>query len=194
MPILESSIYTIISNTNVNIQLTSHHSAWLALMREKIWVRIKYEEEMIPSFDSMDRHWKRSCWVRCVWNQAVSNNITYPVLHGNGWKQVDSTTLAIDWDSDSNVTEIRDRVSLIQKGCGCKTVALCSSVKDAQTYLKANNPVYFPTSTRILRVRLNRNLISQITSWTTSWKKFLDTVKRLTVRSQCLQRRMKTWT
>jgi len=35
--------------------------------------------------------------------------------------ETDSTTLAIDWDSDSNVTAIRDRVALIQKGCGCKT-------------------------------------------------------------------------
>lgn len=100
---------------------TSHHSGWLALMREKIWVRIKYEKEMIPSYDALERHWKHSCWVQCVWNQATSNNIIYPVLHGNGWKQVDSTTLAIDWDSDSNVTTIRDRVALIQKGCGCKT-------------------------------------------------------------------------
>jgi len=40
---------------------TSHHSGWLALMREKIWVRIKYEEEMIPSYDALERHWKRSC-------------------------------------------------------------------------------------------------------------------------------------
>ena len=87
---------------------TSHHSGWLALMREKIWVRIKYEEEMIPSYDALERHWKRSCWVQCVWNQATCNNIIYSVLHGNGWKQVDSTTLAIDWDSDSNVAAIRE--------------------------------------------------------------------------------------
>ena len=98
-----------------------HHSAWLSLMREKIWLRIKYEEEMIPSYDALDRHWKRSCWVQCVWSQATSNNITYPVLDGNGWKQVDTSTLAIDWDSESNVSVIRDRVTLLQKGCGCKT-------------------------------------------------------------------------
>ena len=90
-------------------------------MREKIWLRIKYEEEMIPSYDALDRHWKRSCWVQCVWSQATSNNITYPVLDGNGWKQVDTSTLAIDWDSESNVSVIRDRVTLLQKGCGCKT-------------------------------------------------------------------------
>ncbi|XP_064384664.1 uncharacterized protein LOC135333611 [Halichondria panicea] len=67
-----------------------HHSAWLSLMREKIWLRIKYEEEMIPSYDALDRHWKRSCWVQCVWSQATSNNITYPVLDGNGWKRMET--------------------------------------------------------------------------------------------------------
>ena len=102
-------------------EVTSHHSAWLALIREKIWVRIKYEEEMIPSDEALKRHWKRACWVQRVWSQAASNNITYPSLEDSGWKLLDSTSLAIDWDSGDNITLIRDRVALIKKGCGCKT-------------------------------------------------------------------------
>ena len=102
-------------------EVTSHHSAWLALIREKIWVRIKYEEEMIPSDEALKRHWKRACWVQRVWSQAASNNITYPSLEDSGWKLLDSTSLAIDWDSEDNITLIRDRVALIKKGCGCKT-------------------------------------------------------------------------
>lgn len=107
----------------------AHHSAWLDLIREKIWIRIKYEEEMIPSLDALDRHWKRSCWVHCIWNQAISNNIIYPSLLNYGWKQPDSSTLSIDWDSDTNVTQIRERVSLIRKGCGCKTGCQTSRCK-----------------------------------------------------------------
>ena len=35
----------------------------------------------------LHRHWKRSRWVLSVWKQANSNNINYPPLNGNGWKQ-----------------------------------------------------------------------------------------------------------
>lgn len=76
---------------------------------------------MIPSDSALDRHWKRSCWVLGVWRQAHRNNINYPPLSGNGWKQLNADTLEIDWDSEDNLTEVRTRVAFIKKGCGCKT-------------------------------------------------------------------------
>ena len=100
---------------------TSHHSIWLDTIREKIWTRIQHEDQMIHSYDSLLRHWKRSCWVRSVWSQSTSNHITCPPLNDHGWKQPDQNTLSIDWDSESNVSQIRSRVDLICKGCGCKT-------------------------------------------------------------------------
>lgn len=75
---------------------------------------------MIPSDSALERHWKRSCWVLSVWRQANSNNINYSPLNGHGWKQVNSNTLEIDWDSEDNITEVRTRVAFIKKGCGCK--------------------------------------------------------------------------
>ena len=39
-----------------------HHTTWLDFMRERIWGKIKYEEEMIPSVDALKRHWMRSGW------------------------------------------------------------------------------------------------------------------------------------
>ena len=41
----------------------AHHSVWLQFLRERVWSRIKYEEEMIPSDDALARHWKQSCWI-----------------------------------------------------------------------------------------------------------------------------------
>ena len=82
----------------------AHHSAWLDLIREKIWSRIKYEDEMVPSYEALLRHWQRSCWVASVWSQSTSNHITYPPLHNRGWKQPDPNTLSIDWDSENNVS------------------------------------------------------------------------------------------
>ena len=83
-----------------------HHSAWLSFLRERVWSRIKYEEEMIPSDDALRRHWQRSCWVVAVWKQATQNQITYPPLEGNGWK-LDNNTLHIEWDSDDNICKVR---------------------------------------------------------------------------------------
>ena len=84
---------------------------------------------MIPSDDALERHWKRSCWVLAVWKQANDNNINYPPLNGNGWKQTDSESLQIDWDSDFNISEVRTRVALIRKGCGCKTGCMTNRCK-----------------------------------------------------------------
>ena len=42
----------------VDSTLTDHHSTWLQFMRERIWSRIKYEDEMIPSDNALQRHWK----------------------------------------------------------------------------------------------------------------------------------------
>ena len=110
-------------NSLINDQQTplDHHTIWLDFLRERIWSKIKYEEEMIPSITALHRHWKRSCWVASVWSQATHGLITYPPLNFNGWKQSGSNVLSVDWDSDENISEIRTRVSLIRKGCGCKT-------------------------------------------------------------------------
>ena len=99
----------------------SRHSEWLDFIRNRIWTRIQYEEEMVPSYDALSRHWKRSCWVSSVWRQATSNVIVYPPLENFGWKQPDQQTLNIDWDSDSNISQIKERVAFIRKGCSCKT-------------------------------------------------------------------------
>ena len=112
-----------------NHDSNTHHSAWLDLMREKIWIKIKYEEEMLPSFDALHRHWRRSCWVCNVWRQATSNRIIYPPLQTYGWKQQEPDTLSIDWDSEHNIHDIRARVSLLKKGCGSKTGCQTSRCK-----------------------------------------------------------------
>ena len=45
---------------NKDLVPSGHHSVWLDKIREKIWSRIKYEEEMIPSNEALLRHWKRA--------------------------------------------------------------------------------------------------------------------------------------
>ena len=95
-----------------SILLKSQESpATFTVVGERICSKIKYEEEMVPSEDALNRHWRRSCWVITVWGQC------YPDLNGSGWK-VSNGELSIDRDSDEKV---RQMVSLIRKGCRCKT-------------------------------------------------------------------------
>lgn len=75
--------------------VSNHHITWWDFLRERIWSKIQYEEEMIPSVDALKRHWMRSCWVVSVWKQATENHITCPSLENNGWKKLDSNTLII---------------------------------------------------------------------------------------------------
>ena len=112
------SLFHAMKETGTNS--SKQHTTWLHFLRERIWSKIKYEEEMIPSEGALERHWKRACWVINVWLQCTKNRITYPPLHTNGWKMTNNE-LSIDWESDENMTQIRQAVALIKKGCGCKT-------------------------------------------------------------------------
>ena len=93
------------------------HALWL----ESIRTTISFEDEMIPSVDALKRHWLRSCWILDMWSQAQHNNMTLLPLDGNGWLRVSDEELAIDWDSQDNIQRVRDRVSLLLKGCRCKS-------------------------------------------------------------------------
>ena len=39
------------------------HANWLEDIRQNIWDRISFENDMMPSLDVLWRHWLRSCWV-----------------------------------------------------------------------------------------------------------------------------------
>ena len=87
---------------------------------------------MVPSSGALLRHWKRSCWIIDMWQQADKNQMMLRSLQGNGWKIIDQATLEIDWDSKENVETVRHRVALLTKGCNCKTgcrTARCGCVK-----------------------------------------------------------------
>ena len=113
---------------SANDELHSTHTKWLNVIRDRIWSRVQYEEDMIPSYDALRRHWMRSSWVASVWYQATTNNIQYPPVENFGWTLTDNC-LTIDWDSDTNLSQVRDRVAFIKKGCGCRTGCLTARCK-----------------------------------------------------------------
>ena len=98
------------------------HEQWLDNIRQTIWDRISFENQTIPSMTALEYHWRRSCWIIHMWQQAECRNMVLAPLNGNGWTQKDDENkLCIDWDSEDNMSRVKERVRLLMKGCGCKT-------------------------------------------------------------------------
>ena len=97
-----------------------NHDTWLENIRQCIWDRVQFENEMTPNKDALHRHWKRVCWVLDFWGQAENHTIIPKHLSDYGW-MIRDDTLFVDWDSDINMDTVKERVEGLLKGCGCKT-------------------------------------------------------------------------
>ena len=96
------------------------HKIWLDEIRETTGDRSQFENEIVPSFDALYRHWRRTCWVLDMWGQANLQQMTLQPLTNFGWI-VEQGNLCIDWDSHENITAVNERVFSLLKGCKCKT-------------------------------------------------------------------------
>ena len=108
-----------------------HHMQWYGNIRDKVWERITFEEQLPPSWDALKLHWLRSIWVIDYWRQSDLNIITLLPLEWFGWVTQDSK-VQVDWDSCENLQKTRDSVAFLTQGCGCKTgcgTARCKCVK-----------------------------------------------------------------
>ena len=74
------------------------HSNWLEDIRQAVWDRITVENEVLPSVEALWRHWKRSCWVLDMWDQADQNPIEVKDISSYGWI-VQDDAIGIDWDT-----------------------------------------------------------------------------------------------
>ena len=112
----ESHFKGYLGNSDEDLQ----HRDWLEDIRQSMWARINFEDEMIPSTEALWRHWMRSCWVLDMWRQADKNTMSLAELTNYGWSITDSV-LAVDWDSNEHEEAVKERVLLLTKGCKCKT-------------------------------------------------------------------------
>ena len=100
--------------------IRQQHTAWLEDIRNNIWDRITFENEMMPSDDALYLHWGRSCWVLHMWRQANLNNMSLKPITDCGWQLV-GNTLTVVWDTPKNIASICNRVRLLLRGCKCVT-------------------------------------------------------------------------
>ena len=103
-----------------NLSVEEQHLKWLDNIRKTIWYRIKFENEMIVSDDALMLHWKRSCWILNMWHQADKSKMNLNPMTSYSWKVQDGI-LHIEWDTETNISTIKDRVKALTKGCKCTT-------------------------------------------------------------------------
>ena len=96
------------------------HSRWLDDIRQTIWYRTKFENEMIASDEALLLHWKRTCWILHMWNQSDSSAMTLLPMTSYGW-WMRERVVTVEWDTESNIRAIKHRVDLLTKGCKCTT-------------------------------------------------------------------------
>ena len=93
------------------------------MIRESVWSRIEFEDELSPSFDALWCHWQKTCW---VWNTRLPVIMRLLDLTQYGWKIVDGK-LECDWESVGNREAVRQQVGLLFQGCSCSSVTACST-------------------------------------------------------------------
>ena len=98
------------------------HNVWFERIREVVSDRIQCEEERVPSYTSLWRHWMRSCWISTMWTHSHTDNLytNLPNPHLNGWL-LSEGFYSIDWEDEKVKSEIEKSISTLLKGCKCKT-------------------------------------------------------------------------
>lgn len=99
------------------------HQMWFERIREVVSDRIQCEEERIPSYTSLWRHWMKSCWISTMWRNSHTDDLytNLPHPHLNGWLLSEDGLYSIDWEDEKVKSEIEKHISVLLKGCKCKT-------------------------------------------------------------------------
>ena len=96
------------------------HLEWMDEIRNKIWERCTFENQLPPSNDALGLHWQRCCWVIDYWSQASMSYIIPLPITLYGWA-IDNNTISVIWDSPENLQSIRNHVAFLTHGCSCQT-------------------------------------------------------------------------
>lgn len=99
--------------------IEEQHTDWYQSIREKIWERVCFEDNLPPSTEALKLHWLRSIWVINYWRQACERKTTLLPTEKFGWR-TESGSIQIEWDSQENLQRVRNNVAFLTKGCGCK--------------------------------------------------------------------------
>ena len=83
------------------------HLLWYNDIRTIVGEHIVCEEERMPSHTSLWRHWSRSCWVGCMWQNTAREDLfeAVPPHENSGWLLESDGTYVYDWECPIICTE-----------------------------------------------------------------------------------------
>ena len=99
------------------------HRKWIELITSVVAEHITTEEERLPSYTSLWRHWQRSCWTASLWLHASLPDpySSLPLPENSGWLVSSEGKYITDWE-DSNITsKVEANIAMLTKGCKCKS-------------------------------------------------------------------------
>ena len=77
----------------------TQHTAWLEDIRQTMWERTQFEDDMMPSDDALHLHWKRVCWVVDMWRQVNTHNLCLQPMTEYGWRLENDTLIRVSVDT-----------------------------------------------------------------------------------------------
>ena len=111
-------LYNSIDNS---LPVLERHKVWLQRVRQAVYNRILSEEERVPTYTSLWRHWLRSCWVHQMWQISTYPDVysSLPAPEQSGWIK-DGYNYIIDWEAADVMEKIKGTIKFLTKGCSCK--------------------------------------------------------------------------
>ena len=82
--------------------------------RKTVSNRILNEEERVPTYTSLWRHWLRSCWVHQMWQRSIHSDMYNSLLppEHSGWTK-DGETYGIDWEGTDVMSKVSSFVAIL---------------------------------------------------------------------------------
>ena len=92
------------------------HKKWLHEIQSVVNIRIITEDEKVPSYTSLWRHWLRTCWIVEMWRNSFLPDIysSLPPPEQSGWRFSDGT-YTIDWESSEVQQKIQRSIDFLLK-------------------------------------------------------------------------------
>lgn len=105
-----------------SLEPNTKHEVWLQEIRSVVNDRITTEEEKVPSYTSLWRHWLRSCWMAQLWRNSILSDVysSLPVPEQSGWMCKPDGTYEIEWEAAEAQAKIQSTIDFLLKGCSCK--------------------------------------------------------------------------
>ena len=117
---VQTPIQLFISTTGQTSE--ERHQQWYGNIRGIVSDRICNEEERMPSYTSLWRHWLRACWVAQMWQNSHKVDVynALPSPEQSGWKRSSTGSYEVDWDCSNFQSTVQETIDFLTKGCSCK--------------------------------------------------------------------------